>query len=114
MAADEDFNYLIVRGLLRRNSNVDIVIAQEAGLSGAKDPRVLEWAAGEERVLFTHDVNTMIECAYQRIIAGEPTPGLFAVSQKMLISDAIEDMLLLAQYSLDGEWEGKVRYLPLQ
>ena len=27
---------------------------------------------------------------------------------------SIEEILLLAEYSLEGEWEGQVRYLPLQ
>ena len=29
------------------------------------------------------------------------------------IGRAIEDILLLAEASLDNEWEGQVRYLPL-
>jgi hypothetical protein len=31
----------------------------------------------------------------------------------MLRLAAIEDILLLVEYSLAGEWEGQVRYLPL-
>ena len=50
LAADENFNNDIVRGLLRRNPRVDIVRLQDAGLSGASDEAVLEWAAGEGRV----------------------------------------------------------------
>ena len=49
--ADEDFDNDIVRGMLRRLPNLDIVRAQDVGLSGALDPRVLEWAAQEGRVL---------------------------------------------------------------
>lgn len=30
------------------------------------------------------------------------------------ISTAIEDILLLAECSLESEWEGQVRYLPLR
>lgn len=43
--ADENFNNQIVRGILRRNPNVDIVRVQDMGLSEADDPTVLEWAA---------------------------------------------------------------------
>ena len=42
--ADENFNNQIVRGILRRNSNVDIVRVQDVGLAEADDPTVLEWA----------------------------------------------------------------------
>ncbi|MFA0732702.1 MAG: hypothetical protein LKKZDAJK_001520 [Candidatus Fervidibacter sp.] len=41
-------------------------------------------------------------------------PGAFAVSQDILIGQAIEDLLLIAKCSLEGEWEGQVRYLPLR
>ena len=40
-AADENFNGDIVRGLLRRNPQLDVVRVQDAGLSGADDPSVL-------------------------------------------------------------------------
>jgi Domain of unknown function (DUF5615) len=45
LAADENLNGDIVRGLLRRNPKLDVVRIQDAGLSGADDPSVLEWAA---------------------------------------------------------------------
>ena len=41
-------------------------------------------------------------------------PGVFEISRYVPVAIAIEDILLLALYSLDGEWEGQVRYLPLR
>ncbi len=38
LAADENLNNDIIRGLLRRNPDIDIVRVQDAGLSGADDP----------------------------------------------------------------------------
>ncbi len=70
-AADENFNNNIVRGLLRRKPDLDIVRIQDVGLSGADDPTVLEWAAQEGRVLLTHDVATITRYAYERIEAGQ-------------------------------------------
>jgi predicted nuclease of predicted toxin-antitoxin system len=57
LAADENFNNDIGRGLLRRRPDLDILRVQEVGLSGADDPTVLEWAAREGRVLFSHDIS---------------------------------------------------------
>ena len=45
LAADENFNNNIVRGLFRRNPQLDIVRIQDVGLSGADDLTILEWAA---------------------------------------------------------------------
>jgi hypothetical protein len=113
-AADENLNVDIVRGILRRNSKVDIVRVQDAGLSGRDDRAVLEWAAQENRVLLTHDVATITKFAYERVADGKMMPGVFEVSRAVSVHIAIEDILLLAEYSLDGEWEGQVRYLPLK
>ena len=110
---DEDFDNDIVRGMLRRLPTLDIVRVQDVELSGARDPIVLEWAAQEGRVLLTHDVSTMTAHAYERASSGLPMPGVFAVSQLAPISQVIEDLLLLAECSLVGEWEEQVRYVPL-
>ena len=48
LVSDENFNNDIVRGLLRRNPNLDIVRVQDVGLRGADDPDILEWAANED------------------------------------------------------------------
>jgi predicted nuclease of predicted toxin-antitoxin system len=71
LAADENFNNNIVRGLLRRYPNLDIIRIQDVGLSGADDPTVLEWAAQEERILLTHDVSTITRYAYERTGSGQ-------------------------------------------
>ncbi|PYQ60835.1 MAG: hypothetical protein DMF53_16265 [Acidobacteria bacterium] len=112
LAADENFNGLIVRGLLRRNPNLDILRVQDTEVSEADDPTVLEWAAREGRVLITHDVNTIPRFAYERILAGKPMPGVFEVSDSLPIGQAVEDLLLLAECSEEGEWEGQIRYIP--
>jgi hypothetical protein len=59
LAADENFNNDILRGLMRLRPGLDIVRIQDVGLSGADDPVVLEWAAREGRVLLRHDVSTI-------------------------------------------------------
>jgi hypothetical protein len=114
MLADENFNNNIVRGVRRRNSDADIVRAQDVGLSGADDPTVLEWAAQHKRVLLTHDVSTMTAFAYARVREGRSMPGVFEVSRKIPLAMAIEDIVLLATCSAEGDWEGQVRYLPLR
>src|SRR5262249_42518573 len=114
LAADEDFNHRIVRGLRRKQLDLDIVRIQEVGLSGAPDPELLEWAAGENRLMLTHDASTMTKYAYERAANNRPMPGIIEASQEIPFSQAIEDILLLANCSLEGEWEGQVIYLPLR
>ena len=112
-AADENLTQKIVRGLRRRNPGCDIRTLQEAGLSGANDVEVLDWSARENRILLTHDVTTITKHAYARVESGLPMPGVFEVPQSLSLGAAIEDLLLLGECSLDGEWANQVRYLPL-
>lgn len=63
-AVDENFNMHIVNGVLRRLPDTDIARVQDAGLTEADDPTVLEWASSEGRVLLTHDANTLTAFAY--------------------------------------------------
>ena len=111
--ADENFNADVVRGLLRRRPDLDLVRVQDAGLSGADDRSVLGWAAREGRILLTHDVSTLTRCAHERVAAGQPMPGVFEVGRRVPLGRAIEDIPVLVECSRAGEWEGQVRYLPL-
>ena len=104
----------MIRLLADENFNNDIVRVQDVGLSGADDPTVLEWAAQAERILLTHDVTTITRYAFERIESSKPMPGVFEVNRMVPIGVAIEDILLIAECSLPGEWEGQVRYLPLR
>ncbi len=114
LAADEDFDNRVLRSVLREEPDVDIIRVQDAGLSGHDDPEVLEWAASEGRVLFSHDANTMTYHAYQRIKEGLPMPGLWIVPRRLPLGDVIDEVLIIATLSEEGEYEGLVRYLPLR
>jgi hypothetical protein len=114
LAADENFNNNIVRGVLRRQPEADIIRIQDVGLSGAADQRVLAWAAQEGRLLLTHDVSAITKFAYDRIETGQGMPGVIEVSRTAAIGPVIEDLVLLLECSLEGEREGQIIYLPLK
>jgi hypothetical protein len=113
LAADENFDGRIVRGLLRLLPNLDLVRVQDTGLAEAEDEVVLEWAAREERLVLTHDVNTMTAAAWDRVRAGLPMPGLIEVSSEMSIGQAIDEIRLGVVASRPGELDGQVIFLPL-
>ena len=89
--------------------------AQEVGLSEATDPEVPAWAAQEHRVVITHDVQTMIGFAIERITRGEPMDGLLVVHQASMVpAKIIDDLLLLDDCSETSEWANQIQYLPLR
>lgn len=113
LLADETFDNTIIRGLLRRNSRIDIVRVQDAELSGQDDPTVLALAAQENRVLLTHDVATITKYAYERVAKGYSMPGVIEVRTEAPIGQIIEDILLILECIATGELEGQILYLPL-
>ena len=89
LLADENFNHRVLRGLRRRLSTLDCIPAQETDAYQCEDPEVLEWAALHNRVVLTHDVNTMIKYANNRLFAGQPLPGMIGVQQTRSPIDVI-------------------------
>jgi len=113
LAADHNFNNDILEGLRQRSPDVNVVRVQDVSLATADDRTILAWAASEGRVLLTHDIRTFPGFAYERVATGLPMPGVFAVSQRMSIGQAIDEILVIVECSVEGEWEGQVRHLPL-
>ena len=111
-AADEDFDNDIIRGLRRRQPEIDILRVQDA--RGAADPVVLAWAAEEGRVLLTHDVSTMGAHAIDRLRLGQHMPGVIIVHQHLDIGNVIDELEIIGACSSATEWIGLVYYLPLR
>lgn len=107
LPSDENFNRDIVRGLLRRAEGLDLVGVQDVGLIGAEDPVILAWAAENNRILLTHDRATVPAFAYERVQAGDAMPGVIVVDDRAAIGTVIDDVLLFALCSDEGECEGK-------
>ncbi len=83
LVTGENFDGDVLRGLLRRLPDLDVQRVQDAGLAETPDPIILAWAASEERILLTHDRESVPGFAYDRVNAGEPMPGVFLVSDHM-------------------------------
>jgi predicted nuclease of predicted toxin-antitoxin system len=113
LLADENFNGRILRAVLRRLPDLDIYRAQDTSSSGADDPRLLEWAAKENRVVLTHDVTTLVGFAYERVRSGRPMPGVIAVQANAAMSRVIEDLHLVLLASEPAELTDRVLFIPL-
>jgi hypothetical protein len=113
LAADENFNAHIVRGLERRLPQADVVTVQQAALRSTQDPEILAWAAGEGRVLLTHDVNTLTKHAWDRVQKGLGMPGVLAIPSEAPIGAVVKDLVLVLAVHEPGDLEGQILYLPL-
>ncbi|HEX9960988.1 MAG TPA: DUF5615 family PIN-like protein, partial [Pyrinomonadaceae bacterium] len=67
---DQNFNHRILRGLVERISNLNFVTTQIINKEDEVDPKLLELALAENRIIITHDINTFPKYAYERIKKG--------------------------------------------
>jgi hypothetical protein len=114
LAIDENFDHHILRALLRRVPELDVRTVQQESLHGASDPDVLAWAAGEGRVLLTHDVRTITRFAYERVERGEPMPGVIEIPSRATVTEVLDDLVLVVSCSAARDCKDQVVYLPLR
>jgi predicted nuclease of predicted toxin-antitoxin system len=112
--ADEDLHAGIIEGLRAREPVIDILDAKTPGLRGRKDPVLLDLAFRQNRILITHDRNTMTRFCKERTAAGKSNPGIIIVPQMSGIGEIIEEVLLLWTASHTEEWRNQIVYLPFR
>jgi hypothetical protein len=113
LLADENFNGRILRALRRQIPDLDVVRAQDTPLTGADDQTLLKFAADEGRILLTHDVETLVGYAWERVRSGMAMPGVIAALTNRSIGQVIEDLEILLLASRPEEFEAQILFLPL-
>jgi Domain of unknown function (DUF5615) len=111
--ADADLNEGIVAGCLRREATMDFLSANEANLEGVPDPKVLALAADQDRILVSHDFQTMPQHFGDFLQARGSSPGVLLVPQYLPIGEAIEELVLIWSASDAEEWENRILKIPL-
>ena len=109
--ADENFNRIFVHALRKAHPAIDLVVAQEAGLTGSTDEVLLEWAAQHGRVLLSHDYTTLAAKAYERVRRGQRMSGVLLMRDDLPVASVVDEIILRAECSSSAEWEGVVSYL---
>ena len=99
-------------GLLIRLPDLDYIVVQNTEMQGAHDPSLLAWAAEQNRILLTHDINTIPRYAYNRIVAGDPMPGVIAIPETLDIGEAVEQLFIVIECLAPSELENQVMHLP--
>ena len=110
-AADENFNGDSLSGLRKRLPDVDIIRVQDTDMVGAPDPELLEWLAAENRILLTHDFQTIPGFVYERIRAGLPMPGVLEVNDNLPVGIAIDELEVLIGAGNPEDFENRVYYV---
>ena len=105
--ADNDLRKAIVRGAVRREPRVSFRSAQAAQLDGVPDPEVLALAAGDGRILVSHDFETLPR-HFRRFTQSRHSPGVMLVRQDLPIGEAINTLLLIWKASEAEQWVNRL------
>ena len=108
-----DLRNSIRLGVLRREPSIEFASARQAQLDHVSDPDVLLFCAERDRLLVSHDENSMPSHFWAFIAAGHRSPGVLIVPQHVPTGEAIESLLLLWLASEAGEWGDRIAWLPL-
>jgi hypothetical protein len=111
LLTDEDLQGAIVAGLLQHFPAIDLVRVQDVGLMHTPDPLILEYAASQNRVIVTHDRNTMTAHAQDRMSGGLHMSGLIVLDQFISIGKAIQEVGTLAEAGDPGDLDGQILFL---
>jgi hypothetical protein len=101
--ADNDLRNSIRTGVLRHEPSVDFLSANAASLHGLSDLEVLRVAAAQNRLLVSHDENSM-PAHFRDFITGNSSPGLLMVPQGAPAARVIESIVLIWIASESEEW----------
>ena len=109
---DADFKRKIIEGLVRVDPMIDIQTADEAGLRGAHDSRVLAVSARQDRVLLTHDRRTM-PYHFARFIQTHESAGVIVIAQNVAVRTAIEEIYLIWAVESPEAWRNRISDVPV-
>lgn len=113
-ATDENFDGNILRGLVARMSKLDVIRVQDTEMYQSSDEKLLEWLAQNQRILLTHDVNTIPRYMYERVNLGKIVVGVIAVHQNTPIGQAIDEIEILIGAGTVEDFENQVKYVPIR
>jgi len=91
---------------------MDFLSANEAKLERIPDPDVLAIAAEQNRILVTHDRQTMPLHFGEFLMAERSGPGVFLVNQHTPIGEVIDALVLIWAASDADEWKNRIVNIP--
>jgi hypothetical protein len=80
---------------------------------GTLDPEILLWCEGNNFVLVTNNRKSMPVHLADHIAQNHHVPGIIILSPKLSVGENLEQLLLIAEGSLDDEYQDRIVFLPL-
>jgi hypothetical protein len=79
---------------------------------GSDDPALLLWAEREQRILVTHDADTMPAHLADHLAAGRHSPGVFMIRPHSILPQILSFLQDAAYAGEPEEWQDRIQYIP--
>jgi hypothetical protein len=79
---------------------------------GTGDPALLLWAEGEQRILVTHDPDTMPMHLAAHLASGHHSPGVLMIRRHSTLPQLVTFLCDAAYASEPSEWQDRVQFIP--
>ncbi|KYC38298.1 hypothetical protein WA1_38875 [Scytonema hofmannii PCC 7110] len=112
---DENVDKVYQRQFLRRSLNLVMWVVGDPGAPprGTLDPEILDWCEEHNFLLVTNNRTSMPVHLADHIAQGRHIPGIFILNDKLTIGETVDELILIAEGSFEGEYQDQIVHLPL-
>ena len=112
---DENVDPTYTNQLRRLNPDLFVIAVGDitAPPKGTLDPEILLWCEYHDCILVTNNRKSMPVHLVDHIALEHHIAGIFILSPKLSLGENIEQLILIAEGSLDDEYQDRIEFLPL-
>ncbi|XWK90631.1 MAG: hypothetical protein U7127_11440 [Phormidium sp.] len=112
---DENVNPLYPQQLRRREPELVIQVVGEPATppKGTLDPEILIWCETYEFILVTNNRRSMPVHLADHLAQNRHIPGIFILNPDMGIGETIDELITIAKYSFENEYQDRITFLPI-
>jgi hypothetical protein len=112
---DENVDPVYAAQLRRQRSDLIVWTVGEPNTPnrGTLDPEILCWCEEQGFILVTNNRRSMPVHLRDHLADGGHIPGIFILNPTLSIGNTIEELILIAEGSLEDEYRNQIIHLPL-
>lgn len=101
--------------ILRRDASLCVWMVGDPDTlaRGTLDPEILVWCEEREFILVTNNRRSMPAHLADHLALGRHIPGILILSDRISFGETVEELILIAQGSFEGEYRDRIQFLPL-
>ncbi|MGB8699639.1 MAG: DUF5615 family PIN-like protein [Thermosynechococcaceae cyanobacterium] len=112
---DENVNPIYTNQLRRLNPELFVIAVGDltAPPRGTLDPEILRWCEEHNYILVTNNRKSMPVNLAEHMALGYHVPGIIILNSKLSFGENLEQLIIIAESSLEDEYRDQIEFLPL-